>query len=1262
MRQHSPKNKRAGRGWLYMTVLWTVAAFATALVWITRPAETTRSAFASSQQPILSPVNEPPPTAIPYPSQTVVSVSSQTHTPPLVTTTEPPPGNTRKALAIPGDSPLATVSASPIQAVLMDLAQQAPSPSRRDHAVNTIRQHMHVRQTQGRLRAESLGLPLRLERPDGTVKEVAAIGHHGYPIYYITHNAVAAISSGAAELNAMPYTLTGEGITIGMWDGGGARVTHQEFTSNRIMIKDGASSINHATHVGGTLVAGGLQQQAKGMAYEARVDSYDWNNDIAEMTARGAAAPGDTDALYISNHSYGYITGWYATGLASPAYIWFGGGTGSQTTDPEFGRYNIYTSETDALAYAKPYYLMFRSAGNDRTDNPSPGQLVRLSPETSTTVAYDPNQHPPGDGVYLNGYGTISFDAVAKNVITIGSIGNAISGGNQRDPSQAVMSSYSSWGPTDDGRIKPDLVARGSNVYSPINTSDTSYSTYSGTSMAAPTAAGTAALLLQEYDRLFPGEAMRSASLKGLLIHTADDLGTPGPNYRYGWGLINGVAAVDLIRDHADHPQKMRITEISLQPGDSPISIPFFWDGSSPIRATLSWTDPPGTATASVNLRSPRLRHNLDLHITGPNGNRYLPYVMPFVGDWSTAALDAPATTGTNNTDNVEQVYIANPGVGGLYHAVVSYQGTLAHGEQAFSLFISGSANVAAPPPTLTLQSVAPNRALLNSIVQLKLSGLALSGVNAIRLERAGFPPRVASEFEVVSDSTVHATFDLTGAAVGFWNVIAQSATQTSILPGAFEISESLWNENFDGQISGWASDNEGAPNAWYITDQNVLSPPRAVFSAGQGNKHLTRLTSPAIAIPGNATGLQLRFWHYYQLQNRRDGGRLELSINGGPWLSIDDPGSGATFGGNGYNNTILATGQLHQRSAFAGLAAWTGNSGGFIESIVNIEDQAGAAGGTLRFRWIIATDASVPSVGWAVDDIALLQDSAPGNTPPVITSPIAVDGAQTIIENDITYQVIRQATASLQVAADDDQGAELLTYTWTSVGPAPVFFHPNGTLAAASANAEFDAAGDYTLRVTVTDQGGLSVSDQVELRVEASPQTVLVSPPAVTLNVGDTQAFSANVHDQFSNPILPQPGGITWSTSSGGVISEAGLFTAQLPGENQPVIAQFYHAPEDNHISGLALVTVLGTPPLNPFWVQRLASEGETNLVLGVQPQAMYEYQLQFKDSLDAHLAEPWISTGSWKVGESEPWIEFTIPGSDTTRRFFRVQARPTE
>ena len=1067
-------------------------------------------------------------------------------------------------------------AASTSVADLLDESGDLSVPDNRRRAVERVRVFEEQRRAAAEQLARARGLPLRVERPDGTVRELVDF-NNDRPVYLTTHNTNAAISTGASVLRATPYGLVGSGVFVGVWDGGAVRAAHQEFAADgRVVVKDGAASIDHATHVAGTIAAAGVVASARGMASAALVDSYDWNSDKSELAARGATGPAQADKLYLSNHSYGYVSGWNYVNGGSPYRLWewTGDGSAAVAVDTDFGRYNTYARDSDSLAFSVPYLLMFRSAGNDRVDSPSAGQLVALAAGSSTVVAYDPALHPAGDSSYRGGFETIGFDALAKNVITIGSVADAVASG-LRDPSKAAVSSFSSWGPTDDGRVKPDLVANGDGVYSSLNGSNAAYGGMSGTSMATPNATGTAVLLVQEYSRLFPGGAMRSATLKGLLIHTADDRGNTGPDYKFGWGLLNGQAAADLLRDHAANPLKVRLAEELATAGVTTITREFVWDGVSPIRATLAWTDPAGSATTTSDLRTPRLRNNLDLKIVGPDGSEHLPFVLPFVGAWTQASMDLPATTGKNNTDNVEQVRIAAPPAPGVYRAVVTFDGTLANNQQAYSLLLSGSANEEPPPPPLGVTSVSPASGLPGPVT-LDLGGAGFDVGAEVRLLRSGQTDRVASSTELVGE-TLRAQVDLTGAAAGSWDLrVTNPDGETVSLASAFSVVGALWSETFDGTVSGWASTAETGTNSWSPATAQSHTPARSYFASGPATKTTTSLVSPAFNVPSGAANLQFKFWHRHDLQTGRDGGRLEFSVGGGSWFDITASGSGTAFASNGYNGTISNTGNPNSRSDFAGLRAWTGGSGAFVETIVNLADTAKFAGKTLRARWRLATDGGTASAGWHVDTISLVGGGDLGNAAPVITTSAATTGTETATDTDGTvYAVVRGLETGLSVAATDDGGAENLTYAWSaaSASGTPLGFLPDGDNAARLSTAYFEGLGDYFLTVTVRDAQGLAAASTVAVRVLATADSVEVTPAVASVVVGGAQSFAATVLDQFGNPLASQPASYSWTASGGGMIDATGLFAANATGGPFTITAV------SGDLSGSAGVTVNRAP-----------------------------------------------------------------------------------
>ncbi|WP_158267441.1 S8 family serine peptidase [Adhaeribacter arboris] len=135
---------------------------------------------------------------------------------------------------------------------------------------------------------------------------------------------------------------------------------------------------------------------------------------------------------------------------------------------------------------------------------------------------------------------------MAKNVLTIGAV-SAVTGGYQ-NPEEVKSAYFSSWGSTDDGRTRPDLVGNGVGVFSSVATSDAAYDSYDGTSMAAPNITCSMFLLQEQYAKLHQNATMRAATLKGLVIHTADEVGkAAGPDYIYGWSLLNTAKAAALI-------------------------------------------------------------------------------------------------------------------------------------------------------------------------------------------------------------------------------------------------------------------------------------------------------------------------------------------------------------------------------------------------------------------------------------------------------------------------------------------------------------------------------------------------------------------------------------------------------------------------------------------------------------------------------------------------------------------------------------------
>lgn len=580
-------------------------------------------------------------------------------------------------------------------------------PLARQNLVTRMKAFEDQRRKQTQEKAVALGYPMRTA--DGAVLS----GFEGdHPLYVVDHNARAAISTGANLLYATPFGVTGSGVKMGLWEAGDIpRVSHQEF-GGRVTVASGqvATTDSHATHVAGTLVAAGGNAQVKGMAPSGTVIAHDHFNEFSEMAGLAAAAAGDNTKIQLSNHSYGFAAGWsqaVINGQTKP--VWYGtydAGTPANSQAYLFGRYGTAARDFDDISWDAPYFLIVKSAGNDRNDAaPTSGtwfENADPSKERSFSVA------PPSDFDFKvdaqTGYDTLTERSAAKNPLVVGSCNDAVSGGSRWVPN-ASLSGFSSAGPTDDGRIKPDLMANGSGLTSADDASDSATVTFSGTSMSSPNACGSAALLVDYYEGLYPGQSMLASTLKGLLIHTADDLDVVGPDYRTGWGLMNVKEAAEVIKDHHDNASGSRFMESQLDGSNAIDEIIINHDGNGPLRVSVCWTDPAGNATSAHDNTTSRLVHDLNLRVVGPT-QTHLPYVMPYVtSNFDHSKLSDAATQGVNDVDNVEQVYIKQTDApAGVYTIRVDYAGALAQGAQTYSVIVSG-ADFDQPVPQVTLEN-----------------------------------------------------------------------------------------------------------------------------------------------------------------------------------------------------------------------------------------------------------------------------------------------------------------------------------------------------------------------------------------------------------------------------------------------------------------------------------------------------------------------------------------------------------------------------
>ena len=771
--------------------------------------------------------------------------------------------------------------------------------------------------------ANSLGLPVRYEVEGQTVELM--FFENGMPFYNTTYNA-----GGAALINSdkvypggsAGLSLSGTGQTLGIWDAGRVRLTHQEF-GGRVTQIDGSPTNNfHATHVAGTMVASGVVPAAKGMSYAANLHAYDWNSDASEMAA--AAAGG----LKVSQHSYGRITGWHPFG---GNWYWYGNVNISTTEDYYFGFYSSLAQTWDEIAHNAPNYLIVKSAGNDRGQGPDPGTFHYYW-DGSSWVSSTATRDKDGGA---NGYDCIPQRGNAKNLLTVGAV-----------TASGEMSSFSSWGPTDDGRVKPDVVAKGVNVYSTLELSDTDYGSLNGTSMSGPMVSGSVGLLLQHQQNLHPGVELLSSTVKGLIIHSADDniSGAPGPDYRFGWGLMDTEKATHIMSQN-NVANEIHIQELTLNSGNQ-ITIPVKASGDEPLRATLVWNDVPGTPPpASLNPSTLMLVNDLDLRILDPLNNTSFPYIL------NPANPSAAPTIGDNFRDNVEMVHIASPTAGAMYNVTISHKGTLSGGSQQFSVIITGNELISGVlnPQSLTPTTISDSQIDLmwtknidNHNVMIAWSSTGTFGVpvNGNTYTAGQSIPGGGTVLYRGSNTSFMHT-DLNPSTTYYYKAFSYN-TSDEYSPGrnanattdCGTVTVLPFTENFNASTSlppCWViTDHTGNGQVWQFgTHANGLTGTTGNYAFlnsdayGSGGTQNTDLITPRLDLTFY-TDVALSFTHYFLQYFNYSTATLSYSINdGATWVQIQQ-WINSTSNPASFNQVIPAVaGQSHVRFKWNYTGAW---------------------------------------------------------------------------------------------------------------------------------------------------------------------------------------------------------------------------------------------------------------------------------------------------------------------------------------------------
>lgn len=569
--------------------------------------------------------------------------------------------------------------------------------------------------------------------------------------------------------------ITGKNAVVAEWDEGLIESNHTDFVG-RVTAPDtckhagdsgSCTAMNHATHVAGTMGGKGAKNSAYiGQAPNATFISWEWLETATELYNETNFSVSNFSAD-VAQNSWGYTLCYN-------------------------GDYDSMTQAFDRVVYGNRTFVnetitIVFSAGNDGTDG------------------YNSTCGPGG---------------TAKNVITVGSI----------DYDDLEVSSYSSLGPTDDGRIKPDVVAPGCGTYSSHQISSTftgdTYGEMCGTSMAAPVVSGIVALIEEAYQKTYNVSLLPSTD-KAILVHTATDLGNAGPDYSYGWGLVDIRRALKTVLNGSNMIVQGNITQDLTALHRSNLNYSFNVSTSiSKLRVTLVWSDPPVGSS---------LFNSLDVWLTAPNGTSFYPWVLN-KSNPSAAATKATTYLPLTDNNNVRQVEVTNPSTG-QWNISVNGLYVDTSWPQQFSLIFYQPFDNASPNIDYAFPTSAQNTTSLSKIINTTITDDNEIINCTFQVENANYStPFLSYSF----NTSCNITAVYTGKGVktvkiyaqdyyGNWNVdmidilVANSApaVNTSYLSGNISA-----RENTTFTITANASDlnNDNLTYSWLLNSTSIAS------------------------------------------------------------------------------------------------------------------------------------------------------------------------------------------------------------------------------------------------------------------------------------------------------------------------------------------------------------------------------------------------------------------------------------------------------
>jgi hypothetical protein len=729
------------------------------------------------------------------------------------------------------------------------------------------------------------------------------------------------------------------------------------------------------------------------------------------------------------------------------------------------GVYGVAAQEYDALV---------RDAQPDGSSYPNPGN------QEMVIVFADGDSGPASDTVLEPGTAkNVLTVGGADNVQLFGGADSCGVGDNEAESANEIPS-FSSRGPCADGRHKPDLVAPSTHVSGGViqapdpgafgtadpcfldNTADTIsvcggsdgsfffpdtgqqfYTASSGTSHSAPCVAGAGALLRQYLvnNSFFPPSP---AMTKAYLMNCARYLTGATANDTL-WSNGQGMGELDLGAAFDGAPRILRdqmAGDTFTASGQTRTFTGFVADTNLPFRVTIAWTDAPGNTTGAA--------YNNDLDLTvNVGGQTYLGNV--FSGAWSVTGGAADAT------NNVESVFLP-AGEAGAFTVTIAATSINSIGvpnagnglTQDFALVMDNAAGAGPPMIVPTGAALAAENCLpTNGVIdpgETVTVNFALENIGTVNTTNLIATLQVGGGIDSPGGPAVYGalpaggapvsqplTFTAGGSCGGTITATLQlqdGSASLGSLSFTFQLGQFMpvvaLTQNFDGVTApalpaNWTTSVSGGPAPWITTNGVADTLPNSAFAPATTNAGIAGLLSPVIAIATSSA--QLVFRNNYNLEfnpdapgEALDGGVLEIQIGANAFADI--LAAGGSFVTNGYNLTI-APGSADD-NPLPNRPCWSGDSGGFVTTIVNLP--AAAAGENIQLQWRLATDTgnAYGSVGWWIDSILITDGGSytccDGPWEPLMASP-RIQGTNFIFSfqsaSDQTYVVEYNDTLS---------------------------------------------------------------------------------------------------------------------------------------------------------------------------------------------------------------------------------------------------------